>query len=181
MQHCVARFESFLERAEATLSRLSLEMPLMKSTPMPHSPGEVGAGSMKDKGSELYGCFSPHVGDTSLLPPLPAVFTSKGEVVDMVVAPVLQIMPCLQEICVSPTVPLSVEGMKTDLLATSCAQPDSDSPLSQEQSEVNPLVQSYVTYVPIPPPRQIITMFSLQKSSATCLAAWRMLSLDVEG
>jgi hypothetical protein len=136
LQRCVARFEGFLERAEATLSRLSLETPLMKSTPLPHSPGEVGVGSTEDKGSELYGCFSPSVGDTSLLPPLPAVFTSEGEVVDVVVAPVLQIMPCLQEICASPTVPLSVEGMKMDLSATSCAQPDSDSPLSQEQLEV---------------------------------------------
>jgi hypothetical protein len=124
----------------------------MKSISMPHSPGEVGVGSTKDKGAELYGCFSPRIGDTLLLPPLPAVSTSEGEAVDVVVASVLQIMPGLQEICASPTVPLFVEGMQTDLSATSCAQPFSDSPLSQEQLEVNPSVQSDVTSVPISPP-----------------------------
>jgi hypothetical protein len=124
----------------------------MKSIPMPHSPGEVGVGSMEDKGAELYGCFSPRGGDTLLLPPFPAVSTSEGETINVVVAPVLQIMPGLQEICASPTVPLSVEGMQMDLPASSCAQPVSDSPLSQEQLEVNPSVQSDVTSVPIPPP-----------------------------
>jgi hypothetical protein len=153
LQHCVARFESFLERAEATLSSLSLGTPLMKSIPLSHSPGAVGVGSMEDKGPELYGCFSPHAGDTLLLPPLPTVSTSEGEAVDVVMAPVLQNMPGLQDICAGPTVPLSVEGMKTDLSATSCAQPDSDSPLSREQQlDVNPSVQSDVTSVPIPPP-----------------------------
>jgi hypothetical protein len=29
-------------------------------------PDEVGIGSMEDKGVEVYGCFSPHVGDSSL-------------------------------------------------------------------------------------------------------------------
>jgi hypothetical protein len=125
----------------------------MKSIPLPHSPGEVGVGTTEDKGSELYGCFSPRAGDTLLLPPLPAVSTSEGEAVDVVVALVLQIMPGLQEICASPTMPLSVEGMKTDTSVTACAQLDSDSHLSREQQlEVNPLVQSDVTSVPIPPP-----------------------------
>jgi hypothetical protein len=124
----------------------------MKSIPLPHSPGEVGVGSTEDKGPELYGCFFLRVGDTSLLPPLPAVSTSGGEAVDVVVAPVLQIMHGLQEICVSRTVLLSVEGTKTVLSANSCAQLGSDSPLSHEQLEVNPSVQSDVTSVPIPPP-----------------------------
>jgi hypothetical protein len=43
---------------------------------------------------ELYGCFSPRVGDTSLLP---VSSTVEGEDIVKVMAPVLQIMPELRE------------------------------------------------------------------------------------
>jgi hypothetical protein len=53
LQCCIARFESFLERTDATLSRLSLRTPLIKSIPMLHSPGEVGVGSTEVKGADV--------------------------------------------------------------------------------------------------------------------------------
>jgi hypothetical protein len=85
------RVESFLERAKAALSKLSL-LPAMLS-PL----GKVDIGPMEDLGVELYGCLSPHVG--VILSPLSALpsmsSTIEGEPVTDVVAPVLQIMPDL--------------------------------------------------------------------------------------
>lgn len=151
LQDCLARFESFLERAETALSRLSLLQDLMKTIPTSRPSTEVGVGSTKDLGTELYGCFSPRVGDSSSpLSSLPLVpSTAEGEA--MAVAPVLQIMPDLQELCVSPSLPLSVEHLKVDLPVISCVQPDSDSPLSGEQLEVNSPEQSDVTFASTPP------------------------------
>jgi hypothetical protein len=48
------------------LSRLSLAPAMLKTSPTPCPPGEVGASSTEDKGAELYGCFSPRVEDSSL-------------------------------------------------------------------------------------------------------------------
>jgi hypothetical protein len=88
LQRCLEHVASFLERVEAALNRLSL-LPAMLS-PL----GEVGVGSMKDMGVELYGCLSPRVGasssSSSALPSMPS--SIEGEAIAVVVAPVLQIM-----------------------------------------------------------------------------------------
>jgi hypothetical protein len=132
LQGCLERVESFLARAEATLSRLSLVPAMLKTSPTACPSGEVGASSIEDRGVELYGCFSPRE-DSSLplstLSSIPSI--AEGELL----SPVLQIMPELPELCVSPTLPLSVEHTKVDSSAT----------LSSH-------VRSEVTSLPIPPP-----------------------------
>ena len=45
LQECLTRVGSFLERAEAALSRLSLFSDMSKTTPMSCSLGEIGVGS----------------------------------------------------------------------------------------------------------------------------------------
>jgi hypothetical protein len=93
---------SFLERAEAALSKLSL-------LPTVLSPiGEVGVGSVEDIGVELYGCLSPRVGRiSSVLSALPLVpSATEGEDIDDVVASVLQVMSDLHELCASPSLRL---------------------------------------------------------------------------
>jgi hypothetical protein len=83
---------------------------MLKTTPSSASPSEVVVGSAEDGGAELYGCFSPRVGDcssSSTLSGVPSI--AEGEAIAAVVAPVVQIMPELQELCTSPALPLSVE------------------------------------------------------------------------
>jgi hypothetical protein len=61
-EDALVRVGSFLE-----LGMLSLLSAMLKTSPMSRPPpDEVGIGSMEDKGVEVYGCFSPHVGDSSL-------------------------------------------------------------------------------------------------------------------
>jgi hypothetical protein len=150
LQGFLTRFESLVERTEAALCKLSLVPPLMKTGPSSCPPGELDVGLMEDQGEELYGCFSPRVGDSSLsslssLPRGPCIV--EEETIAMVASPVLQIMPDLEELCASPTLPISAEHMKVDLPLTSCVRPNSDSPLSVKQLE-----QSAVSHVPILPP-----------------------------
>jgi hypothetical protein len=61
--------------------------------------------------------------------------TTEGGAIAVVVAPMLEIMPELRELCVSPTLPLSTEHMKVDSSAIVSAPKQSD-----------------VVSVPIPPP-----------------------------
>lgn len=139
------RVGSFLEMAEAALSKLSLVPTMLKTVPMTCLPGEVDVGSAEDKGPELYGCFSPRVNDSPLsLPLVPS--TAEGEAISVVVASILQTMPEIQELCGSPSLPLS----KVVLPATSCVIPDS--PTLGGHLEVNSPECSDVTYVTIPPP-----------------------------
>jgi hypothetical protein len=84
---------------------------MLKTTSTSSSPSEVGVGSAEDGGAELYGCCSPHVGDYS---PLSTLSSAGGEAIATVVAPVVQIMPELRELCTIPTLPLSVEHKKVD-------------------------------------------------------------------
>ena len=111
LQDCLKRVGSFLERAEAALSKLSPLPNMLKTTPMSCPPSEVGVGSADDGAAELYGCYSPRVGNSSLsltvLSSAPA--TTEGEASATVVAPVLQIMPDLEELCASTALPVSVE------------------------------------------------------------------------
>lgn len=61
-------------------------------------------GSMEDKEAELYGCFFPRVGDNSsmLSASSPVLPTTEGEFIDVLVAPVIQIMPELRELMSEP-------------------------------------------------------------------------------
>jgi hypothetical protein len=89
---------------------------MLKITPTSPPPGVIDVGSGEDLGVELYGCFSPRVGDSlpssSALPSVPS--TTEGEAIATVVPPVLEIMPELQELCESSVLPLFVEHMKMD-------------------------------------------------------------------
>jgi hypothetical protein len=138
MQGYFARVESFLERAEAALSKLSLLPAMLKTSTMSGPPVEVGASSStEDKVAEIYVFFSPRAGDNSpSSPALPSVLsTLEGEAFAAVMTPVLQIMPELQELCESPDLPLVVEHVKVNA-STTLSWP--------EQSDVAP--------APIPPP-----------------------------
>jgi hypothetical protein len=79
---------------------------------------------MEDGRVELYGCFSPRVGDAPSL--LSISSTVEGKAVVEVVAPVLQIMPELQELGTSPDLPLTVEHVKVDVSATLSLPEQSD-------------------------------------------------------
>jgi hypothetical protein len=89
------RVGSFLERAEDALRKLSLELAMLKITPTSPPPGVIEVCSGEDMGVELYGCFSPRVGDSSpLSPALPSVLSAtEGEAIATVVPPMLEIMP----------------------------------------------------------------------------------------
>jgi hypothetical protein len=87
LQGCLTRVVSFLVQAEAALGRL-LVMPDVSSS------SELHIDSVDKGKADLYGCFSPRGGlNTSSLS-----VASRSEAAD-VVAPVLQFMPELQELC----------------------------------------------------------------------------------
>jgi hypothetical protein len=91
----------------------------MKETnPLSHPHGQFGVVSEEDMGAKHYGCFSPRGdgGDSSLsFPASPTVLsTIEGGAIAAVVAPMLDTMPELWELCLSPTLPLSAEHMKVD-------------------------------------------------------------------
>ena len=115
LQVCLARVESFLERAEVALCKLSLVSAMLNTIPAPCPVDKVG--SVEDTSEELYGCFSPRVGNSSssTLSVLPSILpTAESEANGTVVAPVMQTMPKLQVVCVSPALPVSVEHIDVD-------------------------------------------------------------------
>ncbi|KAF7031163.1 hypothetical protein CFC21_042534 [Triticum aestivum] len=149
LQGWMTRVGSFLERAEAALDKLSLgtamlSTSLMSCPLMSCPPGVAGAATMEEGSQELYGCFSPRVGDnTSSLSTLsPMLPTIEGEPSAVLESPVLQIMPDLQELCLSPVLPLSVERLEVDSLVILCE--GHVSPLSREQVEVPEAIVSVV-------------------------------------
>jgi hypothetical protein len=71
---------------------------------------------MEDGQMELYGCFSPRVGDAQSSLSVPS--TVEGKAIADVVALVLQIMPELRELGASPDLPQTVEHVKVDVPAT---------------------------------------------------------------
>ena len=91
LQIFLAHVGSFLERAEAALSSLSLAPALSQTTPMSRPPGVADVGSIEKGDQELYGCFSPRVGDSSssLSASSPMLSTIEGESVVVLQAPVL--------------------------------------------------------------------------------------------
>ncbi|VAH08601.1 unnamed protein product [Triticum turgidum subsp. durum] len=136
LQGWMARAKSFLERAEAALGKLTLVSTVLPTALTSCPPGVVGVASTKEGSQELYGCFSPRVGDISSAPLTlsPVLRTSEGEPIAVPEAPVLQIMPDLQELCLCLVSPLSVERVEVDSSVTSCE--GYVSPLSCEQLEV---------------------------------------------
>ncbi|VAI24766.1 unnamed protein product [Triticum turgidum subsp. durum] len=135
LQGCVARVESFLERAEVALGRPCLVPALLQTTLTSHSPCAAGVCSAEDMDEDLYGSFSPRVGvhSSSVSTSPPMVSSTEGGSIAVLVAPVLQIMPELRELCLS----LSMEHAKVDMSAASGE--GQVSPLSSEELEV-PLV-----------------------------------------
>lgn len=138
------------------MSGLSLAPALSQTTPMSRPPGVADVGSTEKGGQELYGCFSPRVGDSSssLSASSPVLSTTEGESVVVLQAPVLQAMPELRELCLSPTSPLSVEHLEVDSSTTSCE--GHVSPLSSKQLKVHesimsadPTVDDAVSMVPL--------------------------------
>ena len=100
--------ESFIERAEAALGGLSLASHVLQSTHVLR-PLVVPDGSFDaEKGDELHGRFSPRARASS--PPL----ASGGLDNDVVVTPVLQIMPELRGLCGGLVLPLCVEQLQVD-------------------------------------------------------------------
>ena len=123
---------SFLERAEAALDKLSLVSAVLQSTPTsrPSSQVDVVGGSIENRGEELYGCFSPRVGDN-----LSSMSAAVSEAIAVVVAPVLQIMPELQQLCVRPASPQPMDHVEVVSLVTPIE--GQDSPRSCEQLEAS--------------------------------------------
>ena len=135
---------------------LSLAPALSQTALMSRPPGVANVGSIEKGDQELYGCFSPHVGDSSssLSASSPVLSTTEGESVVVLQAPVLQAMPELRELCLSPTSPLFVEHLEVDSSMTSCA--GHVSPLSSKQLKVHesimsvdPMVDDVVSMVPL--------------------------------
>jgi hypothetical protein len=116
MQGYMARIGRFLERAEAAMSKLSLLPATMETTPSSYPHGQFAVGSEEDMGAKHYGCFFPRAGDSSLsFPASPFVLsTTEGGAIDATLTPMLEIMPELRELCVSPTLPLSAKHMKVN-------------------------------------------------------------------
>ena len=105
MKGWMLRMESFMERAEAALGGLSLTPPVLQTTHVLH-PLVVPDGSFKvERGDELHGRFSPRARASS-----PSL-ASEGLDNDVVVTPMLQIMPELRELCGGPVLPLCVEQL----------------------------------------------------------------------
>jgi hypothetical protein len=96
-----------------------------------------------------------------VMPSMPS--SIEGEAIAVVVA-LVQIMPDLQEICASPSLPLSVEHVKVDSLVTLCSREPSD-----------------MISAPIPPTSALSPELCSQKIFVTCSASWRLLLRGVEG
>ena len=108
-------------------SRSSLVPAMLQTAMTSHPPIAVGVCSEEDTKAKLYGCFSPRVGDisSSMSAVPPEVCTTQDESIAMLVAPMLQIMPEIRELCLSSASLLSVKHMKVDSLVTSCEGDDS--------------------------------------------------------
>lgn len=139
MQGWMLQMGNFLERAEAVLSGLS-QVPSVLQTTVVSNPLDVHDVNLEDEcRAGLHGCFSSRARVSS---PLSA---SEGSCIDAVVAPVLQIMPELLELCREPTPPLSVEQLKVDLPTTLCE--GQFSPSSCEQLEASESIMPVVAVV----------------------------------
>ncbi|XBJ24031.1 hypothetical protein VPH35_002000 [Triticum aestivum] len=127
MQGWMLRMESFRERVEAALGELSMAPPVLQTAHVlcplvvPDDNFEV------EKGAELHGRFPPRA--TACLP----VSASEGLDNDVVVTPVLQIMPELWGLCGGSVLPLSVEQPKVDPPEISIVALPPSSPLESSQ------------------------------------------------
>ena len=127
MQGWMLRMESFMEQVEAALGGLSLAPPVLQSAHV-LCPLVVPDGSFEvERGDELHGCFSPRARASSP----PSAYEGLGN--DVVVTPVLQIMPELRELCGGSVLPLSVEQPKVDPPKISIVALSPSSPLDSSQ------------------------------------------------
>jgi hypothetical protein len=80
-------------------------------------PSEAGVGSMENNRAKLFGCFSPRVGvsSLSLSDVLSILSIVEGETIVAAVDLVLQILPELGELCVSPSLLHMKVGSPTTL------------------------------------------------------------------
>ena len=100
IRDCLARVESVLSRAEAALSNLQV-VPIVSSLPC------LRVGSTDGVVAGLYGEFCPRA--TPIMSSSPVLSSASGSnVFDEVVAPGLQVMPELSELCGQPSLPLSM-------------------------------------------------------------------------
>ena len=114
LQGCLARVGSFLASAEATLGRV----PVMPSvSPLTKSDAD----SVDEVKADIYGCFSPRLCTS----PLSAASVTVSEATE---APVLHIMPELQEVCgKSPMVlPMEMGPLEALVVATVPSPPPSE-------------------------------------------------------
>jgi hypothetical protein len=117
---------SFLARAEAALGKLPA-IPVVTPLAKPHV-GHVG-----EEKADLYGCLSPRGRpSTSSLPIVSP--TAESEAITRVVAPVLQIMPELHELCEEPVSPMSVVHQMVDSPEATVPLPHALSPLEPSQT-----------------------------------------------
>ncbi|KAE8813395.1 hypothetical protein D1007_09391 [Hordeum vulgare] len=137
LQGCLVRVMSFLEWAEAAVSRLSPVSAMLQTALTSCPPIAVGVCSEEDTEAKLYGCFSPRVGDisSSMSASSSVLSTTQDESIAMFVAPVLQVMPEIREKCLNSASLLSVKHMEVDSLVTSCEGVDSC--VSCERSEAS--------------------------------------------
>ncbi|XBI08934.1 hypothetical protein VPH35_136595 [Triticum aestivum] len=122
------RVGSFLERAEAALDKLSLVSAVLQSTPTSRPSSQVDVFSQVDV----------VVGDN-----LSSMSAAVSEVIAVVVAPVLQIMPELQQLCVRPASPQPMDHVEVVSLVTPVE--GQDSPRSCEQLEASGSIVSVVS------------------------------------
>ncbi|KAI4995139.1 hypothetical protein ZWY2020_035042 [Hordeum vulgare] len=104
VQGWMLRMESFKERAEAALGTLSLASPVMPNAHVLQPLVLPDDGFEIDRGAKLHGRFSPHARTNF-------AFTSRDRDNDVVVTPVLQIMPELRDLCEDPVLRLCVEQL----------------------------------------------------------------------
>ncbi|KAM0842137.1 hypothetical protein ACQ4PT_058538 [Festuca glaucescens] len=123
LQGCLTRVGRFLARAEAILGRLPA-IPVVTPLAEPHV-GPVGNGEV-----ELYGPLSPR-GRPCMLSLPAGSSASESEAIVGVVAPVLHIMPEVQELCEEPALPLSMVHPMVDSLEASAVPLSLAPPLSK--------------------------------------------------
>ncbi|XBI53302.1 hypothetical protein VPH35_035545 [Triticum aestivum] len=124
------RVENFLERTEAALDKLSLVSAVLQSTPMSHP-------SSQDDVVVLW-LFPPRVGDN-----LSSMSADVSKAIAVVVAPVLQIMPELQQLCARPASPQPLEHV--EVVSPVNLVEGQDSRRSCEQLEASESIVSIVS------------------------------------
>jgi hypothetical protein len=133
MRGWLLRVESFLERAEVALGRLSLASVVVPNPSLSPPRAEPDGDHTVERVAELYGPLSPRAKATSSV-------ASACDPNSMVVTPVLKIMPELQNMCDGLVSSPSSENLMVDSLVPSTMAWESNTPL--ESSLVATLEES---------------------------------------